>query len=243
MTKRFNEWAGSVTKTKEFQSFIDYIKTNGPTVWSTIGQIAKTIINLLVGMAPLGQSILQTVNSFLKLTNAAMEANPAIGHFIAVAISLIGTLRAIVPAMVAVSAVTNGYKDFKEAASYLRNFRETAAGVRMAGLITQLKGATVAVGQFIAKYTVMAAQATANAVKMAASWTAMKISALISALKRGIIQMGIWIKNMAVMAAQSVAQATRMAAAWTAAKISSFISFLAAGIKQMILFGKRLVIL
>ncbi|MGR0121295.1 tail tape measure protein [Bacillus halotolerans] len=243
MTQRFNEWAGSVTKTKEFQSFIDYIKTNGPTVWSTIGEIAKTIINLLVGMAPLGQSILQTVNGFLKFTNAAMQANPAIGQFIAVGISLLGALRALVPAMAAVSAVTNGFKDFKDAAQYLRGFKDTAAGIKLAGLITQLKGATAAIGRFIAKYTVMAAQATANGVKMAASWTAMKISALVSSLKSGIVQMGLWIKNMTVMAAQSIAQATRTATAWTIMKISSFVSSLKAGIVQMGLWIKQMAVM
>lgn len=243
MTQRFNEWAGSVTKTKEFQSFIDYIKTNGPTVWSTIGEIAKTIINLLVGMAPLGQSILQTVNGFLKFTNAAMQANPAIGQFIAVGISLLGALRALVPAMAAVSAVTNGFKDFKDAAQYLRGFKDTAAGIKLAGLITQLKGATAAIGRFIAKYTVMAAQSTANAVKIAASWTAMKISALVSSLKSGIVQMGLWIKNMTVMAAQSIAQATRTATAWTIMKISSFVTSLKAGIVQMGLWIKQMVVM
>ncbi|WP_414627002.1 hypothetical protein [Bacillus amyloliquefaciens] len=243
LTKRFNEWAGSVTKTKEFQSFIDYIKTNGPTVWSTLGQIAKTIINLLVGMAPLGKTILENVNGFLKFTNAAMEANPAIGKFIAAGISLIGALRAIVPAIVAVSAVTNGLKDFMTAARYIRSFSSAASGIRMAGLITQLKSAIATMGQFIARYTVMAAKATANAVKMAASWTAMKIGSFITMLKNGIKQMGLFIARITVLAAKSAAQATRMAAAWTAAKISTFVSMLAAGIKQMILFGKRLVIL
>ncbi|KRT94026.1 hypothetical protein ABE068_01310 [Bacillus glycinifermentans] len=243
MTKRFNEWAGSVTKTKEFQAFIDYIRTNGPTVWSTLGEISKTIINLLVGMAPLGQTILQTVNGFLKFTNAAMQANPAIGQFIAVAISLVGALRAIVPAMVAVSAVTNGLKDFKVAASYLINFRNTAAGIKLAGLITQLKGATIEVGQFIAKYAAAAASSTANAVKMAASWTAMKISALITSLKNGIIQMGLWIKNMALMAAQSIAQATRTATAWTIMKISSFITMLQTGIRQMALWITQMTVM
>ncbi|KDE23188.1 hypothetical protein EF83_13135 [Bacillus subtilis] len=243
MTQRFNEWAGSVTKTKEFQSFIDYIKTNGPTVWSTIGEIAKTIINLLVGMAPLGQSILQTVNGFLKFTNAAMQANPAIGQFIAVGISLLGALRAMVPAMAAVSAVTNGFKDFKDAAQYLRGFKDTAAGIKLAGLIAQLKGATAAIGRFIAKYTVMAAQSTANAVKIAASWTAMKISAFVSSLKSGLVQMGLWIKNMTVMAAQSIAQATRTATAWTIMKISSFVTSLRAGIVQMGLWIKQMVVM
>ncbi|MFT4430765.1 hypothetical protein [Bacillus velezensis] len=243
LTKRFNEWAGSVTKTKEFQSFIDYIKTNGPTVWSTLGQIAKTIINLLVGMAPLGKTILENVNGFLKFTNAAMEANPAIGKFIAAGISLIGALRAIVPAIVAVSAVTNGFKDFAEAAGYLRNFKNTAAGIKLAGMIGQLKSAIAAMGQFIAKYTAMAASATANAVKMAASWTAMKISAFVSALKRGIVQMGLWIKNMTVMAAQSIANAARTATAWTAMKITSFITMLTNGIKQMGLFIAKMTVL
>ncbi len=243
LTKRFNEWAGSVTKTKEFQSFIDYIKTNGPTVWSTLGQIAKTIINLLVGMAPLGQTILENVNGFLKFTNAAMEANPAIGKFIAAGISLIGALRAIVPAIVAVSAVTNGLKDFKDAAEYLRTFKTTAAGIKLAGLIGQLKSAIATMGQFIAKYTAMAASATANAVKMAASWTAMKISSFVSALKRGIVQMGLWIKNMTVMAAQSIASAARTATAWTAMKISSFITMLTNGIKQMGLFIAKMTVL
>ncbi|WP_342494067.1 hypothetical protein [Bacillus sp. FSL R5-0447] len=243
LTKRFNEWAGSVTKTKEFQSFIDYIKTNGPTVWSTLGQIAKTIINLLVGMAPLGKTILENVNGFLKFTNAAMEANPAIGKFIAAGISLIGALRAIVPAIVAVSAVTNGLKDFKDAADYLRTFKTTAAGIKLAGLIGQLKSAIATMGQFIAKYTAMAASATANAVKMAASWTAMKISAFVSALRRGIVQMGLWIKNMTVMAAQSIASAARTATAWTAMKISSFITMLTNGIKQMGLFIAKMTVL
>ncbi len=243
LTKRFNEWAGSVTKTKEFQSFIDYIKTNGPTVWSTLGQIAKTIINLLVGMAPLGKTILENVNGFLKFTNAAMEANPAIGKFIAVGISLLGALRAIVPAIVAVSAVTNGLKDFKDAAEYLRTFKTTAAGIKLTGMIGQLKSAIATMGQFIAKYTAMAASATANAVKMAASWTAMKISAFVSALKRGIVQMGLWIKNMTVMAAQSIASAARTATAWTTMKISSFITMLTNGIKQMGLFIAKMTVL
>ncbi|AJE78224.1 hypothetical protein QRA13_05860 [Bacillus velezensis] len=243
LTKRFNEWAGSVTKTKEFQSFIDYIKTNGPTVWSTLGQIAKTIINLLVGMAPLGKTILENVNGFLKFTNAAMEANPAIGKFIAAGISLIGALRAIVPAIVAVNAVTNGLKDFLTAAKWVKKFVTGTEGFTLAKMISQLKSGIVWVGKFIAEYTVLAAKTTAEAARTAAAWTAMKISSLISALKRGIVQMGLWIKNMTVMAAQSIASAARTATAWTAMKITSFITMLTNGIKQMGLFIAKMTVL
>lgn len=243
MTARFREWAGTVQHTEGFKNFIAYIEKTGPTVWSTLGQIARTIINLLVGMAPLGKTILETVNSFLKFTNAAMEANPAIGQFIAAGLSLIGVVRAIVPAMVAVSALTNGFKDFKTAANYLKNFKNTAAGIKLIGLISQLKSAIVTMGQFIARNALMATQATVNGARMAVAWTAMKISSLITSLKNGIIQMGLWIKNMTLMAAQSVAQATRMAVAWTAAKISSFILMLQNGIRQMILWVTQMALM
>ncbi|MDT1122042.1 hypothetical protein RMT88_18625 [Bacillus altitudinis] len=243
MTARFREWAGTVQHTEGFKNFIAYIEKTGPTVWSTLGQIARTIINLLIGMAPLGKTILEAVNSFLKFSNAAMEANPAIGQFIAAGLSLIGVVRAIVPAMVAVSALTNGFKDFKTAANYLKNFKNTAAGIKLIGLISQLKSAIVTMGQFIARNALMATQATVNGAKMAVAWTAMKISSLITSLKNGIIQMGLWIKNMTLMAAQSVAQATRMAVAWTAAKISSFILMLQNGIRQMILWVTQMALM
>ncbi|MCY7585520.1 hypothetical protein MH138_05285 [Bacillus safensis] len=243
MTARFREWAGTVQHTEGFKNFIAYIEKTGPTVWSTLGQIARTIINLLIGMAPLGKTILEAVNSFLKFSNAAMEANPAIGQFIAAGLSLIGVVRAIVPAMVAVSALTNGFKDFKTAANYLKNFKNTAAGIKLIGLISQLKSAIVTMGQFIARNALIATQATVNGAKMAVAWTAMKISSLITSLKNGIIQMGLWIKNMTLMAAQSVAQATRMAVAWTAAKISSFILMLQNGIRQMILWVTQMALM
>ncbi|WEZ69923.1 hypothetical protein [Bacillus altitudinis] len=243
MTARFREWAGTVQHTEGFKNFIAYIEKTGPTVWSTLGQISRTIINLLIGMAPLGKTILETVNSFLKFSNAAMEANPAIGQFIAAGLSLIGVVRAIVPAMVAVSSLTNGFKDFKTAANYLMNFKNTAAGIKLIGLISQLKSAIVTMGQFIARNALMATQATVNGAKMAVAWTAMKISSLITSLKNGIIQMGLWIKNMTLMAAQSVAQATRMAVAWTAAKISSFILMLQNGIRQMILWVTQMALM
>ncbi|MEC0923989.1 hypothetical protein P9B00_19275, partial [Bacillus safensis] len=193
--------------------------------------------------APLGKTILETVNSFLKFTNAAMEANPAIGQFIAAGLSLIGVVRAIVPAMVAVSSLTNGFKDFKAAALYIRNFKETAAGVKLISLVGQLKLGIIWISKFIAKYAVMTAQAIANSAKMAVSWTAMKISAFVTALKNGIVQMSLWIRNMAVMAAQSIVQATRTATAWTIMNINSFIMMLQNGIRQMILWVTQMALM
>ncbi|WP_144533567.1 hypothetical protein [Bacillus pumilus] len=105
MTARFREWAGSVQHTEGFKNFIAYIEKTGPTVWSILGQISRTIINLLVGMAPLGKTILENVNSFLKFSNSAMEANPIIGQLIAGFLSTIGVVRALTPMIVSFSTL------------------------------------------------------------------------------------------------------------------------------------------
>lgn len=232
MTQRFNEWAGSVTKTKEFQSFIDYIKTNGPTVWSTIGEIAKTIINLLVGMAPLGQSILQTVNGFLKFTNAAMQANPAIGQFVAVAISIGGALRVIIPAITAFQAVFGGFKTISSAITYLRNFRTTAAGIRLAGMIAQFR------------------QTTSATIAMNAALVKTKFTAMITGLKNlgaslrlQITLLAAYVKQLVVTAAQQTAFGIKMAAAYAQAKVTAFVTMLKNGIVQMGLWIKNMAVM
>ncbi|WP_217609058.1 hypothetical protein [Bacillus sp. GbtcB10] len=111
MTARFREWAGSVQHTEGFKNFIAYIEKTGPTVWSTLGQISRTIINLLIGMAPLGKTILENVNSFLKFSNSAMEANPIIGQLIAGLLSTIGVVRALTPMIVSFSTLFLKWQD------------------------------------------------------------------------------------------------------------------------------------
>ncbi|MFS0655718.1 hypothetical protein [Bacillus sp. 179-C3.3 HS] len=111
MTARFREWAGTVQHTEGFKNFIAYIKETGPTVWSTLGEISKTIINLLIGMAPLGKTILESVNGFLKFTNTAMQANPIIGQLIAGFLSTIGVVRALTPLIVSFSTLFLKWQD------------------------------------------------------------------------------------------------------------------------------------
>lgn len=111
MTARFREWAGTVQNTEGFKNFIAYIKETGPTVWSTLGEISKTIINLLIGMAPLGKTILESVNGFLKFTNTTMQANPIIGQLIAGFLSTIGVVRALTPMIVSFSTLFLKWQD------------------------------------------------------------------------------------------------------------------------------------
>ncbi|MED1079443.1 hypothetical protein P4T86_04850 [Bacillus licheniformis] len=120
LTARFKEWGNSLSESKGFQEFINYVRQNTPTVLSLIGQLRDLIVNLGVGMAPLGSQILQMVTSFLKFSNSMMEANPIIGQLIGYLITFGGLLRATAPLGIAFSAIftkkdwVNGVKNVKK---------------------------------------------------------------------------------------------------------------------------------
>ncbi|MDE1455653.1 hypothetical protein PVN32_26530, partial [Bacillus paralicheniformis] len=116
----FKEWGNSLSESKGFQEFINYVRQNTPTVLSLIGQLRDLVVNLGVGMAPLGSQILQMVTGFLKFSNAMMESNPIIGQMIGYLITFGGLLRATAPLGIAFSAIftkkdwVNGVKNVKK---------------------------------------------------------------------------------------------------------------------------------
>lgn len=232
LTAKFKTWAASAKNSKEFQDFIGYIRTNGPVVWSTLGEISKTVINLMRGMAPFGQQVLEVVNGFVSWTAATTAAHPAIGKFMGVAISLTGALRALTPVIISFETLFNGFSGIKKAVDLLKNFKTTAAGIKLINAITQLKNFTRAT---------IAMNAEAAKTKFTAMINGLKN--LGATLKLRIAMMAAFIKQQAVMAARSVAASARMAAAWTVMKIQSFITMLKNGIIQMGLWIKNMALM
>ncbi|KAA6450946.1 phage tail protein [Bacillus swezeyi] len=120
LTAKFKEWGNSLSESQSFQAFIDYVRQNTPTVLSMIGELSKLVVNLAVGMAPLGSQLLQMVTNFLKWANSMMEANPAIGQLIGYIITFGGLLRATTPLGIAFSALftkedwVKGFKNVKK---------------------------------------------------------------------------------------------------------------------------------
>ncbi|MDA1478358.1 phage tail protein [Bacillus changyiensis] len=104
LTERFKEWGNSLSQSQAFQEFINYVRQNTPKVLSLVGELANLIVNLGVGMAPLGSQILELVNSFLKWTNSMMESNPVIGQVIGYLITIGGLFRAVTPLAIAFSS-------------------------------------------------------------------------------------------------------------------------------------------
>ncbi len=108
MMARFKEWSASLSQNQGFQTFLSYVQQTAPSVLKLIGNLTKFLVNLGIGMAPLGAAIINIVNKFLEFTNSAMEGNRAIGVILAGLISLGGILLAVVPNVIAFSKLFKG---------------------------------------------------------------------------------------------------------------------------------------
>ncbi|MCJ0932919.1 hypothetical protein MST22_17345 [Virgibacillus halodenitrificans] len=109
MMAKFKEWGKTLSENQQFQKFVGYIRENAPKVIDLIGNLTTFLVNLGIGMAPLGAKILELVNGFLSWTNAMMQNNPWIGKLIGLAVVIVGALQAIVPIVIAVSSVFSGF--------------------------------------------------------------------------------------------------------------------------------------
>ncbi|PZX07896.1 phage-related protein [Psychrobacillus insolitus] len=105
MMGRFKEWSSTLSSNKGFQEFIAYVKESAPKVMELIGNLTDFLINLGIGMAPLGGKIMEVANSFFTWVNGMMQGNPIIGKIIAVVVFLGGILIAFVPHIIAFGAV------------------------------------------------------------------------------------------------------------------------------------------
>ncbi|HFJ9472612.1 TPA: hypothetical protein ACGW3J_005317 [Bacillus paranthracis] len=64
LTERFKAWAATVGESNGFKGFIEYVKTNGPILMETLGNIVDFIVDVGVALAPLGEKLLGLLNDF-----------------------------------------------------------------------------------------------------------------------------------------------------------------------------------
>lgn len=108
LTEKFQQWGQTLSENQQFQQFISYIRENAPTVMSLIGNITMTLVNLGIAMAPLGQKILELVNSFFAWTSSMLEAHPIIGKIFGVLLVGVGVFQMIVPLILSVTSLFGG---------------------------------------------------------------------------------------------------------------------------------------
>lgn len=105
---RFKEWSASLSQNQGFQTFLSYVQQTAPSVLQLIGNLAKFLVNLGIGMAPVGAGLMNIVNNILEFMNSGMESNRVIGVLLASFISIGGVLLAVVPNVIAFRELFKG---------------------------------------------------------------------------------------------------------------------------------------
>lgn len=82
MAASFDHWASGLSQTDGFQGFVEYMRTNGPLVLDTLGDIADTFVHLIEAAAPLGGPTLQALDDIAQILDSIASsplATPLIG--------------------------------------------------------------------------------------------------------------------------------------------------------------------
>ncbi|WP_445480463.1 hypothetical protein ACULLL_10010 [Lysinibacillus irui] len=214
MMARFKEWSASLSQNQGFQTFLSYVQQTAPSVLQLIGNLAKFLVNLGIGMAPVGAGLMNIVNNILEFINGGMEGNRVIGVLLASFISIGGVLLAVVPNVIAFRelfkglgpAITGGVgKALKAVSGLFTNFSGTMAAVgakvlsfaktfgRGLGLITSPVGLVVlAIVGFIAILVRLYQTNEKFRSQVQTAWAAIKtgISIAITAVKN--LVMSVW---------------------------------------------------
>jgi phage-related protein len=222
LTERFAAWSSKLEESKGFQNFIKYVRENGPKVMALIGNLTDFLIQLGVGLAPLGSKILDLVNGFLSWSSGMMKTYPLIGQVISWILSLSGVLISLTPLIILVKTAFGG----------MATFIWLKTGMMRAKLVTGISMMIKSLGQFvvqmvttvakfiaqsvifIARWTWMGIQALLHGAKVAAAWTLATGQKMAIAIAKMIATSAVFVAKWAWMGVQALFHAARMAAAW-----------------------------
>ncbi|MGG0891693.1 hypothetical protein [Cytobacillus horneckiae] len=232
MMARFKEWSKGLSENQQFQKFIGYIKANAPQVIALIGNITTFLVNLGIAMAPLGQKMLELVNTFLSWSSSMLQTYPIIGQIFGGLLMGVGVVQMLAPLILMITSMFSGFsailvKIFPEVGRFFTMLQtKSIAAIRtsilwlgkmIAGAAKWAASLIASIAKVIAKYAVLAAKATLHAAKVALSFTVTMIKAAAKAALSMIKSMAQIIAKYAVLAAKSVIHAAKVAASWVVA--------------------------
>lgn len=108
MMARFREWATTLGENQQFQQFLSYIQQSAPKVIELLGNIWNFLVNLGIAMAPIGDRILDIVNSFLQWINSMMETHNWFSKLIGMIPVLIGGFMMFMAPIVGLKSIFGG---------------------------------------------------------------------------------------------------------------------------------------
>jgi phage-related protein len=137
MTQKFAQFGQSLSSNQGFQNFINYVKTNTPTVMALIGNLGTIFVKLVTALAPLGTAVLGVAQGFTQwlatssTVSSVLSAISSAGTFLAnnmnltktAVLGVVGAFVAFKTVMTIVSvvrAVITAFNMFKTAITAVR---------------------------------------------------------------------------------------------------------------------------
>lgn len=78
MTQSFDKWASSLSQSKGFQQFLDYVKTNGPIVLHVLGQLVELLARVIGSLMGMGGGALSIIDKIVTGLNHFAQTNPGL---------------------------------------------------------------------------------------------------------------------------------------------------------------------
>lgn len=143
MSRDFAEWTDGLDETQDFQEFLDYVATNGPKAWETLGAVGNGLLEIVEAAAPVGALALPVIESVAD--TIAIVADSDLGPVIIGVVSLTSAYsRLIAVSQAANSSAIGGLfsksayggtfgaaKDLPAAARNYRSYDIAAARAKM----------------------------------------------------------------------------------------------------------------
>lgn len=102
ITAGFAKWAAGLSKSKAFQNFVNYVKTNGPILMKTLGNLVSLFVRILIALAPIGSVVLKIISVLAQFLNKLIAAHPIIAIIIGIIMAAWGAFTLLLPAILAI---------------------------------------------------------------------------------------------------------------------------------------------
>lgn len=110
LTEKFKTWAASVGESQGFKDFIEYVKTNGPVLMETLGNIVNFIVDVGVALAPLGEKLLGLINDFTNFLATSEGVQEFFQMLSDIGISIIDNWGPISDILISLAAGVGAFK-------------------------------------------------------------------------------------------------------------------------------------
>ncbi|PEJ40062.1 hypothetical protein [Bacillus wiedmannii] len=110
LTEKFKNWAASVGESQGFKDFIEYVKTNGPILMETLGNLVDFIVDVGVALAPLGEKLLGLLNDFTNFLATSEGVKEFFQTLSDIGISIIDNWGPISDILISLAAGVGAFK-------------------------------------------------------------------------------------------------------------------------------------